>query len=130
MMNPQSAIRDPQSVSVLSGRGDEVDLALGAERPGDWIPLGAIGHHLPRNADGRIVNKSTVWRWIRHGIDGIRLATIVVGRRRYTTRQALRAFVAARTAATEPDPTPAEVGRIRRTKRANLHYLKAEGMIA
>ena len=37
-------------------------------------------------------NASTIWRWHRRGVRGVRLETIVVGGRRYTSRAALQRF--------------------------------------
>ena len=38
-------------------------------------------------------NSSTIWRWHKCGIKGIRLETIVVGGRRYTSREAIGRFI-------------------------------------
>lgn len=38
---------------------------------------------------------ATIWRWATRGIKGVRLATIALGRRRYTTVNALEQFIAA-----------------------------------
>lgn len=35
---------------------------------------------------------ATWWRWYRHGIQGIKLATVLVGGRRYTTAEAVKRF--------------------------------------
>jgi hypothetical protein len=40
-------------------------------------------------------NRSTMHRWAHRGIRGVRLATILVGGRRYTTREAIEEFIAA-----------------------------------
>ena len=40
-------------------------------------------------------SRTTMHRWAHHGIRGVRLATILVGGRRYTTREAIEQFVAA-----------------------------------
>lgn len=44
---------------------------------------------------------STIWRWARHGCHGVKLSTVMVGGRRYVTRQALDTFIAATTAAAD-----------------------------
>lgn len=36
---------------------------------------------------------STLWRWVREGRRGVRLETVAVGGRRFTSREALRRFV-------------------------------------
>lgn len=43
---------------------------------------------------GRRPNVATIWRWATRGIKGVRLATIALGRRRYTTVNALKQFIA------------------------------------
>lgn len=40
---------------------------------------------------------ATWWRWWKHGISGIRLETIVVGRSRFTTAAAVQRFAASMT---------------------------------
>lgn len=47
---------------------------------------------------------STAWRWHRKGIRGVRLETVVVGGRRYTSKAALDRFVAAVTSAADSRP--------------------------
>jgi hypothetical protein len=44
---------------------------------------------------------STIWRWARHGCNGVKLATLMIGGRRYVTRQAIQEFIAATTAAAD-----------------------------
>lgn len=39
--------------------------------------------------------RSTMHRWTHHGVRGVKLATILVGGRRYTTRDAIDQFIAA-----------------------------------
>jgi hypothetical protein len=43
---------------------------------------------------GRRPNVASVWRWAARGIKGVRLATISLGRYRYTTASALERFIA------------------------------------
>ena len=49
--------------------------------------------------------RSTVWRWCRTGIRGVRLTSVVIGAKRYTSFRALAEFSAALTAASEPANT-------------------------
>lgn len=66
---------------------------------------------------------STLWRWHRRGIRGVRLETVVVGGTRYTSREALSRFSASLTAADEAaDEEPAERSpeTERRLQRAGL----------
>jgi hypothetical protein len=50
---------------------------------------------------------STLHRWRLRGTKGIRLTTCVVGGRRYTSREAIRQFVAAVTARSNGQPLTA-----------------------
>jgi hypothetical protein len=43
---------------------------------------------------GRRPNVASVWRWATRGVRGVRLATIALGRFRYTTESALERFIA------------------------------------
>ncbi len=36
---------------------------------------------------------STMWRWYKRGVRGIRLETVVIGGKRYTSREALQRFI-------------------------------------
>ena len=40
-------------------------------------------------------SRTTLSRWTHHGVRGVKLATILVGGRRYTTRDELERFIAA-----------------------------------
>lgn len=42
---------------------------------------------------------STVWRWCTRGVRGIRLETVVIAGRRFTSREALQRFTTASTVA-------------------------------
>lgn len=48
---------------------------------------------------------STLWRWISRGVHGHRLETIVVGGRRFTSRESLERFIDATTTSAN-DSTP------------------------
>jgi hypothetical protein len=54
---------------------------------------------------------STVWRWYRHGVRGVRLETIVVGGRRFTSHEAVQRFIARTTAARDGQPARAACER-------------------
>ncbi len=60
-------------------------------------------HLIPRRPDGKPVNPSTVWRWIRKGLEGldgarIKLVVVYCGNRPHVTAQAIDDFFAAVTA--------------------------------
>ena len=62
---------------------------------------------------------STFWRWHRKGCRGIRLETIVIGSRRWVSREALQRFIDATTAAANPGvlDDPSDLGRSESTER-------------
>jgi hypothetical protein len=81
---------------------------------------------LPRRREGSKVSASTLWRWYTRGSRGVRLEIVKVGGQTYTSREALRAFIEARSlAGTAPVPqAPAPSTRSRRA----MAKLKAMGM--
>jgi hypothetical protein len=56
---------------------------------------------------------SSLWRWYARGVRGVRLETLVVAGRRFTSREAIERFVAATTAAANGDPPPVRTPRQR-----------------
>jgi hypothetical protein len=56
---------------------------------------------------------SSIWRWYRRGIRGVRLETLVVAGRRYTSLESLERFCAATTAAADGVAMPARTSRQR-----------------
>lgn len=60
--------------------------------------------HIPRRSDGKPVAPSTIWRWVRKGLEGadgerIKLEVIYVGNRPFVTRNAIDDFFQAVTEA-------------------------------
>ena len=49
---------------------------------------------------------ATVWRWILHGLNGIRLESVKVGGRRFTSEEAIQRFIAQMTAAANGESMP------------------------
>jgi len=47
---------------------------------------------LPRRRRGRKASLSTIWRWSRHGLRGIRLEVVRIGGAVFTSREALQRF--------------------------------------
>ena len=47
---------------------------------------------VPRGKNGKKTSTSTLWRWHRKGISGVRLETVLIGGRRYVTRPGLEQF--------------------------------------
>jgi len=61
---------------------------------------------VPKSIPGRPCLR-TVWRWIELGVYGVKLETIKVGQRRYTSKEAIRRFIAQTTAAADKSRPPA-----------------------
>jgi hypothetical protein len=58
----------------------------------DLITLDVAAGLLPKVRDTP-VHKSTMWRWASRGVKGVRLETIKVGGKTYTTKAALDEFM-------------------------------------
>lgn len=58
-------------------------------------------------------NVSTVWRWVQRGVRGVTLDTVLIGGRRYTSREALQSFVERSTAAADGGTPPVRTSRQR-----------------
>lgn len=61
-----------------------------------------------REVPGRRPNCATVWRWIDQGVRGVRLEAVPVGGRWYTTKEAIRRFLAALAAQAGQKVTPTQ----------------------
>ena len=57
----------------------------------------------------------TIWRWHARGLHGVKLETIVIGGRRFTSREALQRFAERTTAAAGGTSAPARTSK-QRTK--------------
>jgi hypothetical protein len=64
---------------------------------------------------------STLWRWYRRGVGGIKLETILVGGRRFTSAEALSRFTSRATAAASGEHSP-----IRTPRQRELEICRAE----
>ncbi len=58
------------------------------------IPIKQVCKMFPGRA-GNGISLASVWRWVLHGRRGHKLETIIVGGERYTSREAVRRFLAA-----------------------------------
>lgn len=87
----------------------------------DLLTLCRAAAEIPNRASGRGVNTSTVWRWAQRGVRGVRLETVLIGSIRFTSRQAIKRFFAATTAAAngEVAPIPTDKQRQRAIEAAN-----------
>jgi len=66
----------------------------------------------PRHIPGR-PSQASVWRWVLHGVGGIKLDSILMGGRRLTSSEAIQRFADARTAAVNGEAAPTRTPRQR-----------------
>ncbi len=71
------------------------------------------------------VSPATMARWIQRGVRGAKLATIVIGGRRFTSREAISGFIAAQNADDSPTPTVSPAQRTRQAKAAQQELARA-----
>ena len=71
---------------------------------------------------------STVWRWISRGSRNVKLATVLIGGQRYTTRQAIQDFIEATSSVGDDGSTSGpdlSASRVRAVRRANIELDQA-----
>jgi hypothetical protein len=56
---------------------------------------------------------ATVWRWVQSGCRGVKLETVLIGGRRYTSKEALERFIERTTAAANGDVIPVRTAKQR-----------------
>jgi hypothetical protein len=79
----------------------------------DLIPVSKAGQFIPSRP-----SRATVWRWVLKGIRGHRIETVFVGSRRYVTREAIAAWLAAINSQDQPPPRVSSDQRERQAKNA------------
>jgi hypothetical protein len=89
------------------------------------IPLREVPNHLPRRR-GRKVHMSTIYRWCKKGVHGVRLDTVRVGGITYTHDQALQRFLGT-PKASAPPAAFADPSQLTAAKRARLRSLEERG---
>ena len=78
---------------------------------------------------GTKVNRSTVHRWRVRGARGVKLETLLVGGRRYTSEEALERFFHGSTSAADSGESTVSTARINEAAhRRAMKYLEAEGI--
>jgi len=87
------------------------------------LPLAKAARSIP----GRTVSPQTVYRWISHGIEGVKLEALNVGGRMQTSEQALTQFFAAVTEAKQQAKLPAQADANR--SECTERRLEAAGLI-
>ena len=96
----------------------------------EMLTLPQAAKELPGREGRRGINVSTVWRWCKRGVqNGVRLESVVVGRTRFTSRQALQRFIEKSTAVADGLVTPQATPAIaRRAHEAAERELAADGI--
>lgn len=74
--------------------------------PDTLLTLSEASHRLPL-LSGKRISPSTLWRWHRHGVSGVKLSCAYIGRRVFTSEAALNEFLAK--LAQFPDALPVAV---------------------
>jgi hypothetical protein len=70
----------------------------------EGLTMAQAARMFPSGTAGKRLNPTTVWRWCLKGARrGIRLQSVVIGTRRYTTRTWLQDFIEARTLEATPE---------------------------
>ena len=84
---------------------------------------------IPAWCDSTLVNRSTVHRWRLRGARGVKLETVRVGGRRFSSQEALLRFFDGTTAAADGTDSPQRNAHERKRKIEDAEsYLKSEGM--
>lgn len=91
------------------------------------IPLQEAPNHLPRDANGRRVHYSTLFRWRHRGVRGKRLETFTRGGRVYTSLEALARFLESPKQSTRCD-LEATVAPASTSVATAERYLDSEGL--
>jgi hypothetical protein len=75
---------------------------------------------------GRRPNAASIWRWATKGVKGVHLATISLGRYRYTTVSALERFIAETSLAKCSGARPADTSSSKTPDRNAVHFTSVE----
>lgn len=76
------------------------------------IPIPEVPAHVPSRP-----HIATVWRWMQRGVRGVKLETILIGGKRFTSAEAIQRFIEDSTAAADGRPVP-KAKRTRDRQRA------------
>lgn len=65
------------------------------------VHVNEVPAHVPKSTSGKKVSLATCWRWIQRGCRGVKLETLLIGGKRFTSLEALQRFAEATTAAAD-----------------------------
>ncbi|QDU47370.1 hypothetical protein Mal52_58990 [Symmachiella dynata] len=72
----------------------------------DVFPVSEAPKHIP----GR-PSQASCWRWVLHGVGGIKLESILIGGKRFVSAEAVQRFCDRRTALADGDTRPVRTSR-------------------
>ena len=72
------------------------------------FPVSEAPNHIPGHP-----SQASVWRWVLKGVGGIKLESILIGGKRFTSEEAIQRFCDRRTAATDLNVPPSLTSRQR-----------------
>lgn len=88
----------------------------------ELIPFETAGLHIPGRPD-----RSTCYRWWLKGVRGAKLETLLIGNKRYTSREAIDRFIADQNRGESPEPQ-LSTGQRRRQSEAARKSLEQMGI--
>ncbi len=89
------------------------------------VSLTEASKHLPRRRAGKRPHPATLYRWVQHGVRGVKLEAIQVGGTLCTSLQALQRFCEACTDPSSRPPSSTSKSREREIKKAEAELAKA-----
>jgi len=66
----------------------------------------------PKHIPGR-PSQASVWRWVLNGVGGVKLESILIGGKRFTSAESIQRFCDRRTTAADGDATPVRTSKQR-----------------
>ena len=84
------------------------------------FPVAEAPNHIPGHP-----SQASVWRWVLKGVGGIKLESILIGGKRFTSAESIQRFCDRRTAAANGEVTPTSRQREREIRRAEREATEA-----
>lgn len=85
-----------------------------------FITLAQAARLIPGREPGRKISIDSIWRWCIRGVRGVRLRSVLIGGRRFTTRQWLLEFIETRSRLSEAEPLTVQLPRtVRQRNKAS-----------